>query len=409
MFDMVRRLPQAVWLIGLISLVNDAASDMLYPLIPLYLASVLMAGPRTLGIIEGIAEATASILKLFSGVIVDYTSRTKAWIVFGYALAGFGRPLIAFISSWPFLLAIRFADRVGKGLRTSPRDALLAASAGPDMRGLAFGLHRAMDNAGAVLGPVVASLLLGFGMSLKDIFLWSIVPAVLCLVLALKIREPDRIIRGPAVKISWRLHDMPPAFRRYLVIVAIFTLGNSSNMFLLLRAQELGVPQARVPLLWAAVSAVAMLFSTPLSALSDRWGRVRLLLVGYLTYGVFYLAMGLMRGNGLGLYALFGFYGLFMAATEGVEKAMVADLAPEGRRGTAFGWFNLTAGLMLLPASILFGWLYERFSSLPAFTFSGACSIIAALLLVTWFRPGRRGKRGEGRTRNTDAGTGKGG
>jgi len=140
MFDMVRRLPQAVWLIGLISLVNDAASDMLYPLIPLYLASVLMAGPRTLGIIEGIAEATASILKLFSGVIVDYTSRTKAWIVFGYALAGFGRPLIAFISSWPFLLAIRFADRVGKGLRTSPRDALLAASAGPDMRGLAFGL-----------------------------------------------------------------------------------------------------------------------------------------------------------------------------------------------------------------------------------------------------------------------------
>ena len=409
MFAMLRRLPQAVWLVGLISLVNDTASEMLYPLIPLYLASVLMAGPRALGIIEGIAEATASILKLFSGIIVDYTRRSKPWIVFGYSLAGFSRPLIAFISSWPLLLAIRFADRVGKGVRTSPRDALLAASAGPDMRGLAFGLHRAMDNAGAVLGPVVAALLLGLGMSLKDIFQWSIVPAVLCLVLALKIREPERVTRGPAVKISWRLNDMPPAFRRYLVIVGIFALGNSSNMFLLLRARELGVPPAQVPLLWAAVSAVAMLFSTPLSALSDRWGRVRLLLAGYLAYGVFYLAMGLMRGNGLGLYALFGFYGLFMAATEGVEKAMVADLAPEGRRGTAFGWFNLTAGLMLLPASILFGWLYERFSSLSAFTFSGGCSIIAALLLIVWFRPGRQGKWGEGWPRNPDAGTGKGG
>ena len=394
MFAMLRRLPQAVWLIGLISLVNDTASDMLYPLIPLYLASVLMAGPRALGLIEGIAEATASILKLFSGIIVDYTRRSKPWIVFGYSLAGFSRPLIAFISSWPLLLAIRFADRVGKGVRTSPRDALLAASAGPDMRGLAFGLHRALDNAGAVIGPVVAALLLGLGMSLKDIFQWSIVPAVLCLGLALKIHEPERVARGPAVKISWRLHDMPPAFRRYLVIVGIFTLGNSSNMFLLLRARELGVPPAQVPLLWAAVSAVAMLFSTPLSALSDRWGRVRLLLAGYLAYGVFYLAMGLMRGNGLGLYALFAFYGLFMAATEGVEKAMVADLAPEGRRGTAFGWFTLTAGLMLLPASILFGWLYERFSSLSAFTFSGGCSIIAALLLIGWFRPGRQGKRG---------------
>lgn len=390
MFDFLRRLPQAVWLIGLISLVNDTASDMLYPLIPLYLASVLMAGPRALGIIEGIAEATASILKLFSGVIVDYTCRTKAWIVFGYALAGFGRPLIAFISSWPFLLVIRFADRVGKGLRTSPRDALLAASAGPDMRGLAFGLHRAMDNAGAVLGPVVASLLLGIGMSLKDIFLWSIVPAVLCLFLALKIREPEKITRGPAVQISWRLHDLPPDFRQYLVIVGIFTLGNSSNMFLLLRAQELGVPQVQVPLLWAAVSAVAMLFSTPLSALSDRWGRVRLLLAGYLAYGIFYLAMGLMRGNGPGLYALFAFYGLFMAATEGVEKAMVADLAPEGRRGTAFGWFNLTAGIMLLPASILFGWLYEAVSPLAAFAFSCGCSLTAAALLLRLRPHGRQ-------------------
>ena len=190
MLQAIKNLPRTVWLIGLISLVNDSASEMLYPLIPLYLASVLMAGPRALGIIEGIAEATASLLKLFSGVIVDRTRRAKPWIVFGYGLAGLGRPLIAFVSSWPWLLVIRFADRVGKGLRSSPRDALLAASVPAERRGLAFGLHRAMDNAGAVIGPLVASLLLAAQVPLHDIFLWSIVPAVLCLALALAIREP---------------------------------------------------------------------------------------------------------------------------------------------------------------------------------------------------------------------------
>lgn len=190
LFKTILALPRTVWLIGLISLVNDSASEMLYPLIPLYLSS-LMAGPRALGIIEGIAEATASLLKLFSGVVVDRTRRCKPWVVFGYGLAGFGRPLIAFVGSWPWLLAIRVADRVGKGLRTSPRDALLAASVDPGRRGLAFGLHRAMDNAGAVIGPLLASVLLANQIPLKDIFLWSVMPATLCLMLAFQIREPE--------------------------------------------------------------------------------------------------------------------------------------------------------------------------------------------------------------------------
>lgn len=391
MLENLRRLPAAVWLVGLISLLNDAASDMLYPLIPLYLSSVLMAGPKALGIIEGIAEATASLLKLFSGVLVDRTRRAKPWIVFGYGLAGLGRPLIAFVASWPWLLAIRFADRVGKGVRSSPRDALLAAAAGPNQRGLAFGLHRAMDNAGAVVGPLIAAVLLGAGLGLREIFLWSVVPAVLCVALALAIREPQVPAAAPAARrFDWRLRDMPSALKRYLVVMVIFTLGNSSNMFLLLRAQELGVPQAEVPLLWAAVSAVAMLFSTPLSALSDRWGRKRLLIGGYLAYAAFYLALGAMRDNGLLLFALFAFYGLFMAATEGVEKALVADLAPEGRQGTAFGWFNLTVGVMLLPASVVFGWLYQTYSPWVAFAFSASCAALAALLLFAWVRPPRR-------------------
>ena len=384
-FAQLRELPTAVWLIGAISLINDSASEMLYPLIPLYLASVLMAGPKALGLIEGIAEATASLLKLFSGVIHDRLQRARPWLLWGYGLAGFTRPLIAFVTSWPWLLAIRFADRVGKGLRTSPRDALLAASVPPERRGLTFGVHRALDNAGAVVGPLAAALLLTAGLGLREIFLWSLLPALLCLALVLDIREPQPVHVAPT-QFDWRMRDLPPAFKRYLAVVALFTLGNSSNMFLLLRAQELGVAQATVPLLWMTVSAVAMLGAAPLSALSDRVGRVRLLVAGYLAYGLVYLGLGLLAHDGPILFAAFAAYGLFMAATEGVEKALVADLAPAARRGTAYGWFNLTAGSLLLPASILFGWLYQTYSPLTAFGFSAGCAIGAALLLMLWLK-----------------------
>ena len=384
MLNALRSLPRTVWLVGLISLINDAASDMLYPLIPIYLASVLMAGPRVLGLIEGVAEATASLLKLFSGVIVDRSRRSKPWIVFGYALAGFTRPLIALVTSWPGLLFIRFTDRIGKGLRSSPRDALLAAAVPASQRGLAFGLHRAMDNAGAVVGPLVAAALLAGGMPLREVFLWSWLPALLCLLLALAIREPSSTSAAPATPFDWRLQDMPPTFRRYLAVVALFTLGNSSNMFLLLRARELGVSEAQVPLLWAAVSAIAALFSTPLAALSDRCGRVRLLTGGYLAYSIFYFALGSLASNAWWLFGLFAFYGLFMAATEGVEKALVADLAPPAKRGTAFGWFNLTSGIMLLPASLLFGSLWQGVASWLAFLISSCCAALAAWLLRYW-------------------------
>ncbi len=388
MWSALRSLPSTVWMIGAISLINDSASEMLYPLIPLYLTSVLMAGPRALGLIEGIAEAAASLLKLFSGVVMDRTRRAKPFIVVGYALAGFGRPLIALVSSWPGLLLIRFADRVGKGLRTSPRDALLAASVAAERRGLAFGVHRALDNAGAVIGPLLAALLLGVGLAYRDIFLLALIPAFACLALTLMLREPglpEPVVAAPAF--SWAMQGLPPVFKRYLVTVALFTLGNSSNMFLLLRARELGLPAAQVPLAWAAVSVTAMLFSAPLSALSDRVGRVRLIVGGWLAYGLFYLGLGLLPpASPFMLYGLFAFYGLFMAATEGVEKALVADIAPPQFRGTAFGWFNLTTGAMLLPASIMFGWVYEHVGALAAFSFSASCAALAVLGLVFWVR-----------------------
>ena len=383
MLTALRRLPPNVWLIGVISLLNDTASDMLYPLIPLYLSSVLMSGPKALGLIEGMAEATSSVLKLVSGVIVDRTNRTKPWIVWGYGLAGFSRPLISIASSWVGVLGIRMLDRVGKGLRSSPRDALLAASVTPERRGLAFGLHRSMDNAGAVLGPILATVLLGAGLKVRDLFVISIVPAVMCLGMSLLIREPKNLpLATPRNSFSWNFQKLPPNFKRYLLALVVFTLGNSSNMFLLLRARELGLPEAQVPLAWATISAIAMLFSTPLSALSDRFGRIRSIAAGWLAYGLFYLCLGFLSpGNPVLLFGLFAFYGLFLAATEGVEKALVADLAPSAMLGTAFGWFNLASGIVLLPASIMFGWLYENAGATVAFEFSAGCAFGAIMLL----------------------------
>ncbi len=385
--ESLRRLPRDVWLIGLISLVNDSASELIYPLLPLLLTSVLLAGPRALGLIEGIAEATASLLKLGSGVILDRTRRAKPWILGGYGLASLARPLMAVVTAWPGLLVLRLLDRAGKGLRTSPRDALLAGWVAPEQRGLAFGLHRAMDNAGAVVGPLAAAALLAAEVPLAQILLWSALPGALCLALVLALREPPASLSQPPalpLVIEGTPTRLPTRFRRYLLVVAVFSLGNSSNLFLLLRAGELGVPRERIPLLWAAVSAVAMLASTPLSAWSDRVGRRLVLGGGYLAYGVFYLLMASLRSEGPWLFGLFSFYGLFMAATEGVEKALVADLAPPELRGTAFGWFNMTTGLMLLPSSLLFGAIYQGAGPGTAFTLAAGCSLGAALLLAVW-------------------------
>ncbi|MHB0984324.1 MAG: MFS transporter [Sulfuricella sp.] len=380
-------LPPTVWLLGLVSLFNDAASDMIYPLVPLYLASVLMAGPKALGIIEGVAEATGSLLKLFSGVLADKTRSTKIWVVGGYSLAALGRPLLALAASWPMVLALRFADRVGKGLRSSPRDALLAQSVGPERRGLAFGLHRAMDNAGAVIGPLAAAWLLARHMPIREILVWTLVPGVITVGLALFIRDPEHARPTQKPAFSWTLQGFPPAFKRYLLVLALFTLGNASNMFLLLRAREMGLPEYQIPLLWALVSFTAMVFSTPLSALSDRFGRTRLIVSGWAVYGLFYLFLGLNGNVQWLLWPLFAFYGLFMAATEGAEKALVADFAPRELLGTAYGWFNLTAGIMLLPASMLFGWLWQSFSPVTAFGFAAGCALLAALLLKFWVVP----------------------
>ena len=384
MIRSIRALPRTVWLVATISLFNDAASDMIYPLVPLYLASVLMAGPKALGLIEGIAEAVSSLLKLFAGVLADRSGKVRAWVIAGYGIAGFARPLLGLTTSWLGVLACRLADRVGKGLRSAPRDALISLSVEPGQRGLAFGFHRAMDNFGAVIGPLAAAALLAAGVSLRHIFLLSIVPALIVLALAFTVPEPEHPATRTKEPFRWALGGLPKPFRRYLCVLALFTLGNSSNMFLLLRANELGASAVRVTLMWALFSLVAAVLSTPLSAMSDRWGRSRVLGIAWFAYAGAYLLIGWMPGADWALWLTFAGYGVVTAALEGTEKAFVADLVPRERIGTAFGWYNLVAGIFLLPASLLFGWLWQGFSPFAAFAFGAGCAFIAALLLRFW-------------------------
>jgi len=380
-------LPRTVWLLAAISLVNDAASDMIYPLVPLYLASVLMAGPKALGVIEGVAEAVSSVIKLFAGVLADRSGRTRVWVIGGYALAGFARPLIGLAQSWLGVLACRFADRIGKGLRSAPRDAVINLSIKPEQRGLAFGFHRAMDNLGAVVGPLIAAALLTAGVGLRNVFLLSVIPAIIVLLLALLVREPEAKPHKEMPVFRWTFAGLPLPFRRYLWVLALFTLGNSSNMFLLLRANELGAGATRTTLMWALFSFVAAVLSTPLSAMSDRFGRARVLGIAWLAYAAAYIVIGLLPSADWALWAAFAGYGVVTAALEGTEKALVADLVPRERSGTAFGWYNLVAGFLLLPASLIFGSLWSAFSPLVAFAFGSACALVAGVLLWIWVMP----------------------
>ena len=381
MFNAILKLPRTVWFLGAVSFLNDAASDAIYPLLPLFFAATFAVGAQALGIIEGAANATAALMKLVSGYFYDRTQRAKGWLVLGYLLPALARPLIALASSTPVVLLLRMGDRVGKGLRSSPRDALLAASVEPHRRGLAFGFHRSMDHAGAVVGPLAAAALLAAGWSVREVILWTLLPGVLCVLLVLGLREPAGIALSSS-KIDWQWKTLPAPLKRYLLALAVFTLSQASNMFLLLRAKETGFTDAQIPLLWAGFSALAMLLSTPLSAWSDRINRLHMLCVAWVIYAVLFAAFGLLPQTLATTIALFVGYAIFIAATEGAEKAMIAELAPKAQLGTAFGWFHLVSGLMLLPASALFGWLWTRVNPTAAFVVSGALSLAAAGLLI---------------------------
>jgi MFS family permease len=384
------RLGRNVVALSAVSFLTDVSSDMTYPLLPMFLATVLKASATSVGAIEGAAESTAALLKLASGWWSDRVSRRKPLVVMGYTIASVIRPLIGLAQSVSQVLTIRVTDRVGKGIRTSPRDALIADSVDPAIRGRAFGFHRAADNAGAVVGPLLAFAFLRWGgLHLRTVFLLTAIPGVLAvLMLVFGVRD---VPRASAPKEERKLDLKTPLGKRfwaYLGVLLLFTLGNSTDAFLILRAGQLGVPTALIPILWAMLHVVKSASSTPGGILSDRLGRKPLIVAGWFVYAAVYFAFG-RAGQTWQAWALFAVYGLYFGLTEGVEKALVADLVPKDRRGAAFGWYNLALGIGALPASLLFGFIWDRWSSTAAFDFGALVALVAAAGLAV-VAPGRQ-------------------
>ncbi|MBW8875776.1 MAG: MFS transporter [Acidobacteria bacterium] len=384
------RLGRNVVALAAVSFLTDVSSDMTYPLLPVFLASVLGAGATAVGAIEGAAETTAALLKLASGWWSDRVSRRKPLVLAGYTLASIVRPLIGLAQSVSQVLAIRVTDRVGKGVRTSPRDALIADSVDSAIRGRAFGFHRAADNAGAMVGPLLAFAILKWGgLQLRTVFLLTAIPGALAvLMLFFGVREVPRAApRSQAPPLDLKT-PLGKRFWAFLGVLLLFTLGNSTDAFLILRAGQLGVSTALIPILWALLSLVKAVASTPGGILSDRVGRKPLIVAGWLIYATVYFAFG-RAGQTWQAWALFAVYGLYFGLTEGVEKALVADLVPQDRRGAAFGWYNLALGIGALPASLLFGFIWDHWSSARAFDF-GALVALAAAAGLAVVAPGRR-------------------
>lgn len=372
-------------ILGLTSLFTDIASEMVYPLIPFFLTSTLGAGPAILGVIEGIAESTASLLKVFSGHISDRLRRRKALTIAGYSGSMIGKVLLYAAGSWTVVLGARVVDRMGKGLRTAPRDALIAESADPKLRGRAFGLHRTMDTAGAAIGVGLAFFFFThYAGNYGSVFLWSLVPATIGVLLLFFVREVRTATPGSAHPPSLRWNIMPKKLRAFLIIALIFTLGNSSNTFLLLRAGDLGFTPGSAILLYLVYNLSYALFSYPAGRLSDHIGRKSLLVAGYAIYALVYFGFAMFTGQSGSwpVWTLFSLYGLYSGITEGVEKALVADLAPGELRGTAIGLHATVVGIGLLPASLIAGQLWAQIGPSAPFLFGGGMGLLAALGLL---------------------------
>jgi MFS family permease len=395
----LRSLPRNVWIVTLTSFLTDISSEMVLNLLPLFLANVLGVQTSVIGLIEGIAESTASILKVFSGWLSDKLGRRKWLTVLGYTISAVSKPFLYIVTTWPGVLLVRFADRVGKGVRTAPRDALIADSIDTRHRGLAFGLHRAGDTAGAMIGLIIALLVVAVAQSqsvdlsrstFQLVVLVSIIPAFLAvIVLAFGAREVP--VTGVREAPSLSLRGMPSSFRRYLVIVVIFTLGNSSDAFLVLRAQERGLNVLGVLGMLITFNFVYAFIAGPAGALSDRIGRRRLILIGWGIYGLIYLGFALVS-SAWEVWVLYALYGIYYGVFEGASKALVADLIPSEKRGTAYGIYNAVVGLVALPASLIAGILWQGLGSWtgfgPAAPFlAGAVLSLTAMALFAFWKP----------------------
>ncbi len=382
----IMRLKKNVFVLGLVSFFTDFSTEMIYPLLPVFLSVTLGVDKAFIGLIEGIAETTASILKVFSGWFSDRIKKRKLLVGIGYSLSTIAKPLFALAQRGSHVLVIRFSDRVGKGIRTAPRDALIADSTPSDRMGMAFGFHRAMDTLGAVFGPLTAFLLLPlFNDNYRSIFLISFFPAVVAILLIvffLKEIRPKKITSTiPALS----LKSLPAEFKIFLLIMIIFTLGNSSDAFLLLRAQNLGVSMRLIPILWLLFNLVYSIISIPGGMLSDRIGRKRTILIGFIIYTGVYFGFAFAHLT-LHIWTLFAIYGIYYGLCEGVMRAYVADLVPSPLRATAFGIYHTAVGLTAFPASLVMGILWQVFSAQIAFSFGAILSLASVILLLVFIR-----------------------
>jgi MFS family permease len=383
-------LSRNVIVLGLVSLFQDLSSEMLYPVVPMFLAGVLGAPMTVIGLIEGFAEFTAAILKAVFGRLSDRFQRRSVFIGLGYGLSAASRPLLFLANTWGFVLTSRLLDRLGKGVRTSPRDALLAASAPPEHRGKVFGLHRAMDTVGAVIGPLLAIWLLALSDNdYRFVFLIAIIPTALAFLLTLAVREIKIVYKssitqnGKTEYWSLKTAHLPPAYWKFLAINTLFFIGNSSDVFLILRAQEIGLSAQLAILAYVVYNLAYALLATPAGMISDRLGRRRVMQTGFLVFAIVYFGFAVVKSTSL-IWPLFALYGFYAAMTEGVSKAAIADLVASAHRGSAIGVFYMITGVAALVASSLAGWLWKEFGAAMALGFSAGTAMSAALAMGLW-------------------------
>lgn len=387
-----------VFFLGLVSFLTDVSSEIIFTLLPLFLLNVLGAAPAVIGLIEGVADTTASLFRIFAGWLSDRVGKRKPLTVLGYGLSTAAKPFMYLASTWGMVLGVRFGDRMGKGIRSAPRDALVADSVTPQQRGKAFGLHRAMDTFGAVVGIITAAVVVflwqGESLNLtratyQQLVLVGIIPAVIAMLFFFLVREPGRKAAGQSPAAPRGIRTLASGLERrfgiFLGIVFLFTLGNSSDAFLILRAQNLGNPVLTILLMLVLFNFVYASLSTPAGILSDRLGRKRIILLGWLIYALVYLGFALASVSWQ-LWLLFGLYGVYYGLAEGVSRAFVADLVPEEKRGTAYGLFHGVVGVTLLPASLIAGYLWQVVNPAAPFFFGAAMAFLAMVGFLVLLR-----------------------
>ena len=380
-----------VFVAGLVSFFMDVSSEMIYPLVPLFLANVLGVNKSVIGLIEGIAESTASLLKVFSGWFSDKIGNRKWLMATGYGISTLSRPIVALATGWHHVMGSRFMDRFGKGVRTAPRDAIIAESTDRAFLGRAFSFHRSLDTMGAVVGPALAFFFLGiFSNNYRIVFWLSMIPgAIAVLLIILFITEKKKVTLPHAERPKLTLKHFDRRFKFFVAITTLFAIGNSSDVFLILRAQQIGIPTVMIPVVYLMFNLIYSLSAIPAGIAADRFGRKRVILLGFVLFAVLYYGFAI-AGNTTTIWVLFGLYGLFMGLTEGIQKAFLATIIPQDFKATAFGVYNTAVGLAMFPASLIGGWLWDHVSPAATFYYGAITAGLSAALFVVFVATMRR-------------------